>query len=67
MWSKVNTLLTQVNVKNCEPAIKTMNFLKQNMVYCFDPSLRAQLRYQMDQFEAEFFQKKKEPVHKSKP
>ncbi len=43
-----------------------MMFLKQNMVYCFDPTLRAQLRYQMEQFEHEFFQNKKEPVKETK-
>jgi len=55
MWSKVVSLLSNANSKNCEPNIKTVGFLKKNLVYCFDPSIRAQLKDNIDSFEAEFF------------
>lgn len=55
MWSKVVLLLNTANTKNCEPSMKTVNFLKKNLMYCFDPTLRSQLKDSIEKFEAEFF------------
>ena len=40
-WSKVNFLLANSNLENCQPNNKTVGFLKKNLVYCFDPVLRG--------------------------
>ncbi len=58
MWSKVVLLLNSANKQNCEPGLKTVNFLKKNLMYCFDPALRSQLKDSIERFEAEFFQGK---------
>ena len=56
-WSKVNTLLAQSTVENCVPEFKTVGFLKKNIVYCFDPSMRGSLKDNIDTFEDRFFGK----------
>lgn len=48
MWSKVNQLLGMANPTNCEPNSKTVMFLKKNLVYCFDATLRSQLKDTID-------------------
>lgn len=58
MWSKVNSMLSWASEKNCEPEAKTIEFLKKNLVYCFDPNLRSSLKDNISNFELEFFQGK---------
>lgn len=40
-WSKVNSLLTNANLETAQPMQKTVSFLKRNLVYCFDPTMRS--------------------------
>jgi len=54
-WSKVNLLLANASTDNCQPNNKTVGFLKKNLVYCFDPILRGQLKENIEKFEATFF------------
>lgn len=56
-WAKVNMMLANASVTNCQPQIKTVGFLKKNLVYCFDPTLRASLKENMEKFEKTFFGK----------
>ena len=35
-WSKVNSLLEQCTIQNCDPQTKIVSYLKKNLVYCFD-------------------------------
>ena len=57
-WAKVNNLLVLSNPETCQPNIKTVSFLKKNLVYCFDPMLRSQLKDNIEKFEATFFHSK---------
>jgi len=50
-------MLANASVTNCQPQIKTVGFLKKNLVYCFDPQLRASLKDNMEKFEKTFFGK----------
>lgn len=54
-WTNILGLLQYAKVDNCEPEPKTMNYLKRNLLYCFEAGIRAQLKERMEQFEAEFF------------
>ena len=71
-WSKVNVLLANSSLENCQPNNKTVGFLKKNLVYCFDPVLRGQLKENIDKFESTFFQSKpntfqNSPNNKNRP
>lgn len=37
MWSKINSMLASATPNNCDPSQPTIDFLKKNLVYCFDP------------------------------
>ena len=64
MWSKVNSMLSTASSRNCEPEVKTVEFLKKNLVYCFDPNLRSSLKDNIGLFEMEFFHGKKQEPQK---
>ena len=66
MWSKVNSMLSTASSRNCEPEVKTVEFLKKNLVYCFDPNLRSSLKDNIGLFEMEFFHGKKQEPQKQK-
>jgi hypothetical protein len=36
-WRLVNDLLQHSNKTNTAPELKTVNYLKKNLLYCFDP------------------------------
>ena len=40
---------------NCEPTTRTISFIKKNLVYCFDTSVRGHLKESIDTFEHKFF------------
>jgi hypothetical protein len=44
-----------LNPKNCEPELKTLNYLKKNLLYCFEPQTRSQLKEQIENLEDNFF------------
>lgn len=46
-----------MNTRNCHPELKTVNYLKKNLLYCFEPQLRSQLKEQIERMEDNFFSK----------
>ena len=44
-----------MNPKNVEPELKTLNYLKKNLLYCFEPQTRSQLKEQIENLEDNFF------------
>jgi hypothetical protein len=44
-----------VNPRNCKPEVRTLNYLKKNLLYCFEPQTRSQLKEQMQNLEETFF------------
>jgi hypothetical protein len=36
-WRQLIDLLSGLNDKNCTPELKTLNYLKKNLLYCFEP------------------------------
>ncbi len=35
-WSQVIDLLNHCSIRNCKPELKTANYLKKNLLYCFE-------------------------------
>lgn len=54
-WRQLIDTLNAVNPRNCTPEIKTLNYLKKNLLYCFEPQLRNQLKEQIESLEEIFF------------
>ena len=54
-WRQLIDLLSGLNPKNCEPELKTLNYLKKNLLYCFEPQTRSQLKEQIENLEDNFF------------
>ena len=54
-WSKITDLLGSCNYQNCDPNQRIVSYLKKNLVYCFDTSIRAQLKEKIDDFDKMFF------------
>lgn len=54
-WRQLIDLLAALNTKNCEPEVKTLNYLKKNLLYCFEPQTRSQLKEQIEHLEDTFF------------
>lgn len=40
-WRQLIDLLAGLNKTNCEPEVKTLNYLKKNLLYCFEPQTRS--------------------------
>lgn len=57
-WSKVNSILSSVcmNPKLCAPNKKTVQYIKRNLLYCFEAQVRGQLKNTLESFETMFFQ-----------
>jgi hypothetical protein len=36
-WRQLIEMLSNVSESNCTPEIKTLNYLKKNLLYCFEP------------------------------
>ena len=54
-WRQLIDLLSGHNDKNCTPELKTLNYLKKNLLYCFEPQTRSQLKEQIENLEDNFF------------
>ena len=54
-WRQLIELLSQTNPKNCTPEVKTLNYLKKNLLYCFEPQTRSSLKEQIEHLEDNFF------------
>lgn len=54
-WRQLTEMLSNINPGNCQPEIKTLNYLKKNLLYCFEPQVRAQLKEQIERLEDNFF------------
>ena len=48
-------MLSGLTAKNCAPEVKTLNYLKKNLLYCFEPQTRSQLKEQIESLEDNFF------------
>ncbi len=56
--------MDQLSTRNCQPDIKTLNYLKKNLLYCFEPNLRNQLKERIDRIENTFFSKEQRGANK---
>lgn len=54
-WRQLIDMLASVSQRNCTPEIKTLNYLKKNLLYCFEPQTRTQLKEQIERLEDNFF------------
>lgn len=54
-----------MNQRNCEPEMKTLNYLKKNLLYCFEPQHRQQLKDQIERIENNFFSKEQISVERA--
>lgn len=54
-WRQLIEMLTSINPRNCAPEVKTLNYLKKNLLYCFEPQTRQQLKEQIEHLEDNFF------------
>jgi len=54
-WRQLIDTLNAVSPRNCTPEVKTLNYLKKNLLYCFEPQLRSQLKEQIESLEDTFF------------
>ena len=63
-WRQVIDLLTSMSLENCRPDIKTLNYLKKNLLYCFEPQTRAQLKEQIEKMMQTFFSKEQIGLNK---
>jgi hypothetical protein len=50
-------MLSTANPDTCAPSMRTVNFLRTNLIYCFEPTLRASLKENMTSFENQFFKR----------
>ena len=48
-------MLGSITQRNCSPEIKTLNYLKKNLLYCFEPQTRGSLKEQIEKLEDNFF------------
>ena len=59
-WKQLIDLLVSVNNgRNEEIENKTINYLKKNLLYCFEPQTRNQLKEQIEKLETAFTSKNK--------
>ncbi len=54
-WRQLIDTLAATSLRNCTPDIKTLNYLKKNLLYCFEPTTRGQLKEQIERIEDTFF------------
>ena len=48
-------MLTTTNEDNCAPERQIVGYLKKNIIFCFDSSMRGILKESVDQFDQKFF------------
>lgn len=55
-WSDVASILRDMHsIKQCQPQPKTVKYLRQNLIYCFQNSVRLDVLDAIDQFDQRFF------------
>lgn len=54
-WSKIRNIIELSNHHNCDPNPRIVSYLKKNLVYCFDTTLRSMLKESINNFEQRFF------------
>ena len=54
-WRQLIDMLASISNRNCAPEVKTLNYLKKNLLYCFEPQTRQQLKEQIEHLEDNFF------------
>jgi len=54
-WRQLIDMLASISSRNCTPEVKTLNYLKKNLLYCFEPQTRQQLKEQIEHLEDNFF------------
>jgi len=54
-WRQLIDMLSSISSNNCAPEVKTLNYLKKNLLYCFEPQIRQQLKEQIEHLEDNFF------------
>lgn len=55
-WQELSKLLrAQSGFRTCKPNQKTIKYLRQNLVYCFQTQTRMDLTDAIDQFDQRFF------------
>ena len=54
-WSKVETMVKESTLENTQVSRKTINHLKQTLVYCFDNEMRTKLKAQLTDLEHRMF------------
>ncbi len=54
-WRQLIDMLANISQRNCTPEVKTLNYLKKNLLYCFEPQIRQQLKEQIEHLEDNFF------------
>ena len=54
-WRQLIDMLASISARNCTPEVKTLNYLKKNLLYCFEPQTRQQLKEQIEHLEDNFF------------
>jgi len=54
-WARINDMLVNSTPENCDPSTKSINYLKKNIIYCFEPVMRGQMRDNIEAFETRFF------------
>lgn len=40
-WKQLTDMLASISSRNCTPEVKTLNYLKKNLLYCFEPQTRS--------------------------
>ena len=68
-WGDVATILrSQQSTDHCKPNLKTMKYLRSNLVYCFQNSTRLDVLDAIESFEQRFFsyQQRREQEQSSK-
>lgn len=63
-WNKINSLLSRCTHTNCDPNQRMVSYLKKNLVYCFDTTMRNQLKQNIDSFENLFFSHEQREIRK---
>mmetsp|Transcript_14497 Transcript_14497/g.18291 ORF Transcript_14497/g.18291 Transcript_14497/m.18291 type:complete len:281 (+) Transcript_14497:1931-2773(+) len=54
-WSKLLNLFNSCEHHNADPTPRTVSYVKKNLVYCFDTTVRGSLKESIDNFEVKFF------------
>lgn len=50
-WRNALDILVHCNKTNCAPEMRTINYLKKNLIYCFEGSTRQQLKEHCEKLE----------------